>query len=659
MIAVILLQPNFSQQPTDSIYQYISPVPGSALNQPETNIIIRYGTAYDLNSIGDDQILEVKGSKSGFHSGKIKTVENDKTILFKPDFHFTEGETVTVKLIRPIITVDGNLLPELNFNFRITEKNLNKSRIKDLKKYLPEYIYSELRSDIERHNNFSSVIAINDSLPEDFPPISVNVNENPAPGMIFFSPFIYPGFHATYLIIADNYGTPVFYRKMNSTNFDFKKQPTGVLSYYEGGLFYVMDNSYNIIDSLHMQNGYSTDLHELVIHDNGHALMMCYDAQLVAMDTVVTGGDPNATVIGLVIQELDENKNVVFQWRSWDHFQITDATYDIDLTASVIDYVHGNAIEVDHDGNLLISSRHLDEITKISRQTGNIIWRLGGEHCKNNQFTFINDPIGFSHQHDIRRISNGNITLFDNGNLHDPLFSRGVEYQLDEINKYAQLISDYRNNPITMSWAMGSSRRLENHNTFLGWGTGVDPAISESKIDGSLVLSFSLPDSMPNYRAFKFPWKTNLFSINPEYVYFGYVPLGDSLEKQLEIINNSNQLIQINDSYNRLSPYRLKTVLPISIPPLGSEIITIKFKPESEGDYFDDLHLRWNKENERIAQVIPLIGSTDPNFTFVDDGESEVRDYYLSQNYPNPFNPKTNIRFRIANFGFRISDSFL
>lgn len=41
-----------------------------------------------------------------------------------------------------------------------------------------------------------------------------------------------------------------------------------------------------------------------------------------------------------------------------------------------------------------------------------MIWILGG---RRNQFVFTND-LRFSRQHDIRRLANGNITLFDNGN---------------------------------------------------------------------------------------------------------------------------------------------------------------------------------------------------------------------------------------------------
>ena len=43
-------------------------------------------------------------------------------------------------------------------------------------------------------------------------------------------------------------------------------------------------------------------------------------------------------------------------------------------------------IGVPDDGHILLSSRRLSEITKINRQSGKIIWRLGGA---NNQFKFV------------------------------------------------------------------------------------------------------------------------------------------------------------------------------------------------------------------------------------------------------------------------------
>ncbi len=299
--------------------------------------------------------------------------------------------------------------------------------------------------------------------------------------------------------------------------------------------------------------------------DNKHTLQLCYDYQKVRMDTIVDGGDSNATVIGIIIQEQDENKNVVFQWRSWDHYKITDATNDINLTASLIDYAHSNSIEVDYDGNILLSTRHLDEITKINRTTGEIIWRLGGEYCKNNQFTFLNDPIGFSHQHDVRRLPNGNITLFDNGNLHSPQFTRIVEYQVDEVNKLVSLVWEYRNDPEIYAGAMGSAQRLDNHNTFIGWGFSRALSISEVGADKTVKFHLTLPDTLLNYRASKFPWKTNLFVTDPEDLYFGYVPTGDSLIKSLKIINNSDKQIEINGLLNRDSAFTVITPLPITI----------------------------------------------------------------------------------------------
>ena len=85
-------------------------------------------------------------------------------------------------------------------------------------------------------------------------------------------------------------------------------------------------------------------------------------------------------------------------------FQLSTDTVGVDLTGAIVDYAHGNAIEVDGDGNLILSSRHFSEVTKINRLSGEIMWRWGG---KNNQFTFIGDSTGFSYQHTIRRLPAG------------------------------------------------------------------------------------------------------------------------------------------------------------------------------------------------------------------------------------------------------------
>ncbi|RPI69959.1 MAG: T9SS C-terminal target domain-containing protein, partial [Ignavibacteriales bacterium] len=627
-------------------YQFLSPLPGSKLNSSETNIIIRFGNPFDYSVLSN---LIVEGNISGRYSGKLILVEENRTLIFYPDYKFEKGETVSVSLSENSKTIYAEKIPSLHFSFEISYSELNKPLTPEtyLKRILPEAGYNKNNS---YPLNMLNSIKADTLLPDDFPELIINTFNNPSKGYFFIAPFLGAVLVQSYLIILDNYGNPVYYKKITGEfAVDFKRQENGLLTYYHNDKFYVMDSSYAVIDSLSTKNGYPTDLHECLILNNGHTLLMSYDDQVIRMDTIVPGGQPDAVVTGLIIQELDENKNVVFQWRSWDHFKITDATYNIDLTASTIDYVHGNAIEMDTDGNILISSRHMDEITKINRQTGEIIWRLGGEYCENNQFTFLNDSIGFSHQHDIRKLADGNYLLFDNGNLHDPEFSRAVEYQLDEVNKTAMLTWEKRG---TFSVAMGSSRRLENERTIIGWGwNSGSPSISEVSDDGTLNLQLSMGTNMVNYRAFKFPWQTNIFSVYPDTLSFINISPGDSLSASFMVKNNSSQEIIINGLYNRTSAYYSQSNLPVIIASGDSANFQVIFKPGSEGVYFDDLHVQWNRETERVARVITLRGSTDSTFTSAEN-ENIISDYSLSQNYPNPFNPLTRFEIHILNSTF-------
>jgi hypothetical protein len=359
---------------------------------------------------------------------------------------------------------------------------------------------------------FTAVIVISISInaqvliPSNFPSYQITADTNATSGQLLYSTFYNNGgpFSPSFLAIMNNDGSFLYLKQLPQNGFDFKLQPNGNYTYYDTnvGIFYEMDNRYNIIDSFYTKNGYTTDVHELQLLPNGNALLLGQDFEHVDMSKVVQGGNVNANVIGCVIQELDPFKNVIFQWRSFDHYKITDATPDINLLDTTIDYVHANAVDVDSDGNFLLSARHLDEITKINKTTGDIIWRLGG---KNNQFLFTNDTIGFSHQHHIRRIANGDITMFDNGNLHNPPFSRAVEYKLDEVNKTATLIWQYKNSPVTYTFAMGSVQRLDNGNTLIGWGVNQTNNIQITEVNtrGEIVFELDYPYNN-SYRAFRF-----------------------------------------------------------------------------------------------------------------------------------------------------------
>ena len=263
-------------------------------------------------------------------------------------------------------------------------------------------------------SNFNPYKYSIDSLPH----LTISDNGPTATGNIFIANFSNNPTVANYLMILDNNGTPVFYRYLPGNGFDFKKQNENLLTYYDEyhQNYLGLDGNYNIVDSFACGNGHTTDFHEVRVMPDGSAWLLSYDPEYVDMSKIISGGNPNALVTGLIVQRIDAEKQVVFQWRSWDHYQITDATHE-NLLASTIDYVHGNAIEIYNDGNILISCRHMDEITKINSTTGDIIWRLGG---KNNQFTFVNDSIGFSHQHYVRQIDSTHISLFDNGNYHSP-----------------------------------------------------------------------------------------------------------------------------------------------------------------------------------------------------------------------------------------------
>jgi hypothetical protein len=235
--------------------------------------------------------------------------------------------------------------------------------------------------------------------------------------------------------------------------------------------------------------------------------------EIVEKDLREYGGLKNAKIWDYFIEETDPTGKFIKDWRSFDHFKVADMISAYNLKLPYIEHgANCNSIWLEADGNLLLSSRKLDEITKIDWKAGEFIWRMGGIKCKNNQFKFIDDSLnGFSHQHSISRISNGNILMMDNGNYNSKksegnIFfvpqTRVVEYQLDEVKKTAKLVWEYKKSGIFVP-IMGSVQRLDNGNTFICWAKD-SPCITEVDTNGKTVLEIDLPSGFQCFSAYKF-----------------------------------------------------------------------------------------------------------------------------------------------------------
>jgi hypothetical protein len=495
--------------------QYLSPLPGAAMVSRESSITVRFlhgSSAFDLDP---SVMFVVAGSQSGEHYGSVVISDDTQTAVFKPDVPFEPGERVriTIRYRQPEAaqknSTDGAIGAVVS-DF-VVSPNTTPQQPRPLS------WFREFFGDPPRRNPSTRPRAVDTgtaaySPPLDFPPITIDHVDNPGEGYVFLTNYLWQWnpYPRSYLMILRNDGTPFFFRKSPTFALDFKKQNDELLTYFEFSAYaYIfLDSTYTLTESCRCGHGYTVDPHDLNVLDNGHVLIMCQDEQTVDMSQIVPGGQPDAKVVGMIYQELDLARDVVFEWRTWDHFQITDAI-GVDFTADRIDYVHSNALVLDNDGNWLVSHRHLSEITKINRTTGDIIWRLGG---KNNQFEFvndINDSTGFNYQHDIRAMENGNYLLYDNGNFHSPPFSRAVEYQLDVPNKTATVTWQYRDTPDIYGWFMGSAQRLPGGNTFISWGGTYEnsaPTITEVHPDGSKAFELTIEDTTLTYRAFRFPW---------------------------------------------------------------------------------------------------------------------------------------------------------
>jgi arylsulfotransferase ASST len=358
------------------------------------------------------------------------------------------------------------------------------------------------------------------------PPVEILTSSPTAPGYVFFAPkmkVVQAG-----PMIIDNSGQTVWFHPLKTKGVsDFKVQTyhgQPVLTWWRGrapmgvgnGYYVISDQTYREVGRVYAGHKFAGDIHDFLITPRNTALVPVYHQ--VKLDLTQYGGPKEGRIFDGIVQEIDiPTGRVLFEWHSYPEVGLDESfapppSAKKGAKAAPWDYFHLNSIDVADDGNYILSARNTHTIYKLNRDTGKLMWRMGG---KKSDFK-MGAGTNFAWQHDARQQDDGTITLFDNG-AAPPVekFTRILRIRADEGAKTATLVTSYKHPENLLAPFEGSAQFLSNGNVFVGWGA--IPYFTEFDAQGRVLLDarfgkgtakITEPDQdADTYRAFRFVWQ--------------------------------------------------------------------------------------------------------------------------------------------------------
>jgi hypothetical protein len=165
------------------------------------------------------------------------------------------------------------------------------------------------------------------------------------------------------------------------------------------------------------------------------------------------------------------------------------------------DYFHINSIDVQPNGDLLISARNTWAAYDVDARSGKVRWRLEG---KRSSFA-LGPGTRTAWQHDARRQPDGTITFFDNGaspSVHPQ--SRAIALRLDTARMTATLVRAEDHSTPLVAGSQGNVQALTGGDWMVGWGEV--PYFTEFGAAGQLLFDAHFPSAYESYRAYRLPW---------------------------------------------------------------------------------------------------------------------------------------------------------
>ncbi|MEM1332620.1 MAG: aryl-sulfate sulfotransferase [Actinomycetota bacterium] len=388
-------------------------------------------------------------------------------------------------------------------------------------------------------------------VPDDFRVAEVTSSDDPEPGW-YLTTLRATGDTPARAVILDEYGSPVWYQDTPTQLALFERAADGDLlslpirniglsadpdrgairTALDGRLleeYVTVDDPSSIGDAEQ-----PTDHHDIVELPTGGVALISYPlVRNVDLTGLGDGFGTDEVIVDNLIQELDADGELVWQWRMSDHFAFEPST-DLGTTlvythdevpfpvrwvgdaghpgVDDVDVFHINSIELagDGSGDYVVSARHVDAVFRIDRTTGDVVWILRSAEVTESKsdpsavLTLQADPLGGPRrQHDAILIGD-RLTLLDNRHeTGQP--ARAVTYRIDATAMTATMIEARTQPDGATSTGLGSFRAGPDGGQVISWGGPIQPMFQHLAADGSPVLRFTLVGGGNPYRVVWYP----------------------------------------------------------------------------------------------------------------------------------------------------------
>jgi hypothetical protein len=377
-------------------------------------------------------------------------------------------------------------------------------------------VVSTVRQGVQRDYHLRCV-------PLDFPKLSVDRPGTPTDGW-YLTTFGLAAPSGPFAVILDEYGAPVWYKRVPPASIDLKRLPDGKLAFTPSyGAYGIFEDQGYWITPLEgtpttlrrttrpSKDELPTDHHDYVEFPGGYAIL---SYPIVADPTKLYNGSP---IADSVIEEVSSDRRGASGVGTMsDYFDPALAPFPInfgpgfpaaiDGFPDAWDVFHINSIDRLAGGDYVVSARHFESIFRVDRETKEVRWTLGGPKPKDGQdpLEIVGDPLlGPKRTHDARLVGNV-LTVYDNrAGTGQP--SRAVAYDIDEVNRTATFLWEIRNTKTAPT--LGSARQADDGSVLISWGDGIQPVFEEFAAGPGRqrLMSITQIGGGASYRIVKYP----------------------------------------------------------------------------------------------------------------------------------------------------------